>query len=206
MAMSDYAIAVVHEPLVRMISATAPGVRLAIEHLGPDSRSSDRVLLDFDALIAPLGFGFPGESRPLWRDRMVLVADRRNARLQDGCLTLDDLAALPHAVPSFGAGVLTPADRAFGELGIDRRIVLQVAGFLPLAFVVEGTDLVALVPEMLARIQLPPDGPVVVVEPPFDEVILAEGYWFGRDRLSDAAHRWFFARLDELREQLGTGV
>jgi DNA-binding transcriptional LysR family regulator len=102
--------------------------------------------------------------------------------------------------------VLTPADRAFGELGIDRRIVLQVAGFLPLAFVVEGTDLVALVPEMLARIQLPPDGPVAVVEPPFDEVILAEGYWFGRDRLSDAAHRWFFARLDELREQLGTGV
>ena len=37
----------------------------------PTSRSSDRVLLDYDALIAPLGFGFPGESRPLWRDRMV---------------------------------------------------------------------------------------------------------------------------------------
>ena len=58
--MSDYAIAVVHEPLVRLIGATAPGVRLSIEHLGPDIRSSDRVLLDYDALIAPLGFGFPG--------------------------------------------------------------------------------------------------------------------------------------------------
>ena len=74
MAMSDYAIAVVHEPLVRLMHETAPGVRLTIENLGPESRSSDRVLLDYDALIAPLGFGFPGESRPLWRDRMVLIA------------------------------------------------------------------------------------------------------------------------------------
>ena len=98
MAMSDYAIAVVHEPLLRRMSETAPGVRLTIEHLGPESASSDRVLLDYDALIAPLGFGFPGESRPLWRDRMVLIADRRNPRLRDGTLTLEDLADLPHAV------------------------------------------------------------------------------------------------------------
>ena len=125
---------------------TAPGVRLTIENLGPESRSSDRVLLDYDALIAPLGFGFPGESRPLWRDRMVLIADRGNPRLVDGALTLEDLAELPHAVPSFGPGVLTPADRAFGELGIERRVALQVTGFLPLPFVIAGTSMVALVP------------------------------------------------------------
>ena len=37
--MSDYAIAVVHEPLVRLVEAEAPGVRLSIEHLGPESAS-----------------------------------------------------------------------------------------------------------------------------------------------------------------------
>lgn len=203
MAMSDYAIAVVHEPLVRLIASTAPGVRLAIENLGPDARSSDRVLLDNDALIAPLGFGFPGQSRPLWRDRMVLLVDRDNSRLREGKLTLHDLAELPHAVPSFGPGVLTPVDRAFGELGIDRRIALQVSGFLPLPFVVAGTDLVAMVPQKLADIHVREEGPVVLVEPPFHEVVLAEGYWFGSDRLSDPAHRWFFARLDELALELG---
>ena len=36
--MSDYAIAVVHEPLLRLIGAAAPGVRLKIEDLGPDIR------------------------------------------------------------------------------------------------------------------------------------------------------------------------
>jgi hypothetical protein len=204
MAMSDYAIAVVHEPFVRLLGASAPGVRLAIENLGPDARSSDRILLDHDALIAPLGFGFPGESRPLWRDRMVLIVDRGNARLTDGHLSLEDLAELGHAVSSFGPGILTPADRAFGELGIQRHVALQVAGFLPLPFVIEGTDLVAVVPERLARMHLRPDGPLVMVEPPFDEVVLAEGYWYASDRLSDPAHRWLFARLDELAKELAT--
>ena len=46
--MSDYAIAVVHEPLVRLLRAAAPGVRLSIENLGPDARSSDRVLLEHE--------------------------------------------------------------------------------------------------------------------------------------------------------------
>ena len=204
LAMSDYAIAVVHEPLVRLMRDTAPGVRLTIEHLGPESRTSERVLIEHDALIAPLGFGFPGESRPLWRDRMVVIADRDNPRLLDGRLTLEDLAELPHAVPSFGPGVLTPVDRVFGELGIDRRIALQVYGFLPLPFVIEGTDMVAVVPELLARIHVRDGGPLVMVEPPFDEVVLAEGYWFAPDRLSDPAHRWLFGRLDELGEELAS--
>lgn len=198
LCMSDYALAVLHEPLVRMLSEAAPGVRLAIDHLGPESRTSPRVLLDYDALVAPMGIGFQGESRPLWRDRLVLIADRGNPRLRRDRLQLDDLRVLPHAVASFGAGVLTPADRAFGELGIDRHIALQVAGFLPLPFVIAGTDMVALVPEMLARMHVRPDGPLVAVEPPMDTMLLAEGYYYGRDRLSDPAHRWLFARLDEL--------
>jgi DNA-binding transcriptional LysR family regulator len=135
---------------------------------------------------------------------MVLIADRGNPRLRDGSLTLEDLAELPHAVASFGPGVLTPADRAFGELGIERRVALQVTGFLPLPFVVAGTDMVALVPEKLARIHARTAGPVVLVEPPFEEVVLAEGYWFAGDRLSDPAHRWFFDRLDEVGRDLAT--
>jgi DNA-binding transcriptional LysR family regulator len=202
LAMSDYAIAVVHEPLVRLVEAEAPGVRLSIGHLGPYVTRSSTALVEHDTLIAPMGFGFPGESRPLWRDRMVVIADRANPRLAGGRLTREDLTVLPHAAASFGPGVLTPVDRAFGELGIDRRIALTVYGFLPLPFVIEGTDMVAVVPELLARMQVRDDGPLVVVEPPFGEVVLAEGYWFDHDRLSDPAHRWLFGRLDAVRDEL----
>ncbi|GCD89933.1 LysR family transcriptional regulator [Nocardioides sp. LS1] len=207
MMMSDYSIAVVHEPLVRRVSELAPGVRLAIDHLGggPDIRSSDRILHECDALVAPLGFGFPGESRPLWRDRMVCIVDAHHPRLRDGALTLEDLAALPHATASFGPGILTPVDRVFGELGIERRIEMIVSGWLPLSFAIEGTDLVAVVPERLARLVVRDGGPIVQVEPPFGEVLLAEGYWFGRDRLADPAHQWFFARLDEVGASLALG-
>ena len=202
LTMSDYAIAIVHDPLVARVSELAPGVRLKIDHLGPDARTSDRILLEYDALVAPLGFGFPGDSRPLWRDRMVCLVDGRRHDIEDGGLSVEDLAALPHAVASFGPGILTPVDRIFGELGIDRRIQVRVAGWLPLPFVVEGTDLVAVVPERLSRIHTRGDGPLVQVEPPFPQVLLAEGYWFARDRLADPAHQWLFARLDELGEVL----
>ncbi|MFT3873919.1 MAG: LysR family transcriptional regulator [Nocardioides sp.] len=202
LTMSDYAIAVVHEPLVRLVEAEAPGVRLSIGHLGPDSRSSDRILVDNDALIAPLGFGFPGASRPLWKDRMVVLADRSNPCLRDGRLSLDALAEVQHAVASFGPGVLTPVDRVFGDYGIERRIALQVFGFLPLPFVIQGTDMVAVVPEMLARLHRTADSHLVMIELPFGEVVLSEGYWFAESRLSDPAHRWLFDRLDAVGTEL----
>ncbi len=201
LTMSDYAIAIVHEPLLARMSELAPGVRLRIDHLGPDIRSSDRVLLEYDALIAPLGFGFPGESRPLWRDRMVLLVDPRHHDLSNG-LTLEDLARLPHAQATFGPGILTPVDRVFGELDIHRQMQVSVSGWLPLPFVIEGTNLVGVVPERLAKLHTSGSGPLVQVEPPFGEVVLAEGYWFARDRLADPAHEWFFDRLDEVAAAL----
>lgn len=194
--MSDYAIAVVHEPLVRRVRELAPGVRLRIDNMGPDVRTSHTILLECDALVAPLGFGFPGDSRPLWRDRMVCLVDRNHPGAEG--LTLDDLARLPHAVASFGQGIITPVDRVFGELGIDRRVQVTVHGWLSLPFVIEGTDLVAVVPERLARLHTRVGGPLVQVEPPFGRVLLAEGYWYARDRGTDPAHQWLFARLDEV--------
>lgn len=203
LTMSDYAIAVLHEPLVRLVEEEAPGVRLSIGHLGPDSRSSDRVLVDNDVIVAPAGFGFPGLSRPLWSDRMVVIADRDNPRLVEGRLTLEDLAELPHAVGSFGHGVLTPVDRVFGELRVERRIALHVFGFLPLLFVIEGTDMVAVVPELLAQQHLRADSRLVMVEPAFGDIaVLAEAYWFAENRLADPAHRWLFGRFDAAAAEL----
>ena len=124
--MSDYAIAVVHEPLLARVSELAPGVRLRIDHLGPDARSSDRVLLEYDALIAPLGLRFPGRvpaavARP---DGLPGGPGAIRDLGADG-LTLDDLAGCRTPWPTFGPGILTPVDRVFGELGIDRRIAGQ---------------------------------------------------------------------------------
>jgi len=201
LTMSDYALSVVHAPLLERVRRRAPGVRLEVEPLGPDVRESDRVLVDHDVLVGPLGYGFPGVSRPFFRDRMVCLVDHQNSRLADGRLTMADLAALPHAVASFGRYNLTPADRVLGELGVDRKVNIVVSGYLPLPHVIEGTDMVAVLPERLAR-RHEGWGGLVAVEPPFGEAVLSEGYWYAAHREADAAYRWFFARLDEVAAAL----
>jgi len=210
--MSDYAMSVLHDPLLGAMTAQAPHVRLAVAGMPPDIRESDRVIVDHDVLVGPLGYGFPGESRPLWRDRMVCLVDPGNPRLRDGALTLEDVAALPHAVAEFGLSRrnLTPVDRTLGELGVDRHVQVTVEGWLPLPFVIERTDMVAIVPERLARLHAQPGGPLVLVEPPFGHITLAEGYYFAPSRLAEPAYRWFFDRLDEvahvLEERAPAGV
>jgi DNA-binding transcriptional LysR family regulator len=195
--MSDYAISVLREVLLARVSRLAPEVRLQVHSLAPQARASGRILADYDVVVAPLGYGFPGDSRPLWQDRFVVLADQANPRLRDGALTLADVAALPHAVAAFGQGNLTPADRVLAELGVERRVQVQVTGYLPLPFVVEGTEMVAMVPERFARLHARPRGPLVMVEPPFGRVVLAEGYYFAPGRARDAAYRWLLDQLEE---------
>ena len=200
--MSDYAISVLLEPLLARVGARAPHVRLTVDHLLPATSASDRLLIDYDAMIAPLGYGFPGESRPLWRDRMVCLMAAGHPRAVGPELTLDDLRSLSHAEAGFGAGTLTPVGRVLGELDVHHRVEVQVRGWLPLPFVLAGSDLVAIVPERLARLHVRPGGPLVMREPPFGQVLLVEGYWYAANRLHDPADRWLFAQLDEVAAEL----
>jgi len=194
-ALSDYAFTVLHGPLMRQIASRAPGVALDFSPIPPDMHMSDRGLLWYDFLVGPLGYGFRGESETLFRDRFVCVADPRNERLVDGSLSLRDFEALPHAAATFGPN-LTPIDRALSSLGIARNIRVSTVGWLSLPFVVAGTDLVAVLPERLAR-RVQPLADVAVVEPPFGPVELVEALWWHPTRDVDAGHHWLRQALRE---------
>lgn len=198
LTMSDYAMSVLLEPLLSRVADRAPGVRLTVDHIQPAPHAAARVLLDYDAMVAPLGLGFTGCSRRLWRDRMVCLLAADNPRVGEGPLTLADLARMPHAEASFGPGTVTPCNRVLGELDVRRRVQVTVDGWLPVPFVIEGTRLIAIVPERLARQHVRPGGPLVVMEPPFGEVLLVEGYWYAATRLHDPGTRWLFGLLDEV--------
>ena len=162
---------------------------------------SEHGLRNCDALIGPLGFGFPGSQAPLFRDRFVCIVDPSNSRLADGRLTLDDLSALPHAVRSCGRTHVTPADRVMDELSVRRQIQVTTVGFLPLPFLVAGTDLVAVIPERLALGVAVPLG-LTVVEPPFGRVELIETLWWHPDRASTPEHAWLRRILTEAAASL----
>lgn len=187
--LSDYSIMVLIEPLLRRVHEVAPGVGLELSPIPPDMQETDRGLLQHDLLIAPLGFRFLGRSEVVFRDRFVCIVDPANPRLRDGWLSLADLGELPHAGATFGHAGLNPAERALDELGVRRNVQVTTVGWLSLPFVVAGTDLVAMIPERLARRVAGPAG-ISVVEPPFGLVELVEEAWWHPLRAHDPALLW----------------
>jgi DNA-binding transcriptional LysR family regulator len=198
---SDYTVSVLADPLLRRVQELAPRVRLELHPIPPDMAESERGLIKHDVLIGPQGYNFPGRQQVLFRDRFVCVADPDNPRLTDGKLTLDDLEQLSHAVPTFGNSQPTPADRALDELGVKRRVQVSVVGWLTVPFVVAGTNLVAVVPERLAR-KVAGTTRLAVVEPPFGRVDLIETAFWHPKRSGDPAVRWLLTVIRAVAGEL----
>jgi DNA-binding transcriptional LysR family regulator len=202
--LSDYAFTVINDPLLRQIAEQAPGIRVEVGPIPWDMHISDRGLLQYDFLVGPLGCGFTGESATLFTDRFVCVVDPAHDRLAGGSLSLKDFENLPHAVANFGPN-LTPLDRALSAKGIRQNPRVSTVGWLSLPFVVAGTDLVAALPERLAR-RVADLARVTVVEPPFGEVDLVEAVWWHPTRESDPGHRWLLGLLRGLADAVSAGA
>lgn len=201
--MSDYAVTVLIDPLLRRAHEVAPGVGLTISPMPPDLHESDRALLQHDLMIGPLGFTFPGESTVIFKDRWVCIADPANPRLAKGEVTLSDIAELPLALATFGQppGTLSAVELVLEALGVPRHIQVTTVGWLPLPFVVAGTDLLAIVPERLAR-RVADTAGVTVRVPPFGSAELVEAAWWHPTRSGDPALRWLRSVVADVAKEL----
>ena len=186
--MSDYMMSVLVQPLLEAIGAEAPEVRIDFHPLVYGQPESDTLLRCHDMMLVPLGYQLPGVSEAVMHDRFVCILDRDNPRLTDGRLTLRDLAEMPHAAASFGKSQ-TPAGRQLETLGINPKVQVSAPGFGVLPFLVAGTDMVALVPERLAR-RFEGFTRVVVVPTPFPDVPLVEALYWHHNRHADPGHTW----------------
>jgi DNA-binding transcriptional LysR family regulator len=173
--------------LLQRVHELAPGVRLETWPITTALLETGHSLLGFDVLIGPAGFRPDGDSEVLLRDRIVYVADPANPRLRDGRLTAEDLAALPHAAARLPQAQLIT--EALDRLGVTPRVVATAGGWLPLPFLVAGTDLVAAVPELLAR-RISSAVGVTVIEPPFGTIELTEAAWWHPLHTVDPALTW----------------
>jgi len=195
-AVSGQSVLALNALLVR-VRKLAPRVRL--ETWRPVTAAlldSDRGLLWCDLLLAPAGLQPAGEGELIWRDRFVYVADPANPWLRDGRLSLADLAAAPHAAVRLPPGQPAPVAAAIAEHGITPDVMVTTAGWLALPFLVAGTDLVAAVPERLARKVAAAAG-ITVIEPPFGPVEITETAWWHPMRGTDPALTWLRTTLKE---------
>lgn len=189
-AASDYTVSILADPLLRLVKRTAPRISLNLHPLPPTLPHAPHVLATDDLLIGPVGYDFPGRHVELFRDRFVCVVDPVASGLgAAAALTLDDLARMPHAAPTFAPGSHTPVDRVLDELGIVPKTAVTVFGWLSVPFVLPGTGMVAIMPERMARLAIRSTR-LAVLEPPFGPVELVEAAYWHPSRSDDPAVRW----------------
>ncbi len=201
--LSDYALTVLGEPLLGIVGASAPCIRIDFRAIPDDLDldGMDRLLLRRDLVIGPVGHGITGNGETVFSAWFVCLVDCDNPRLEGGKLTLDTLTKLPHAATNFGRTTTTPVDRRLAELNVERCIEVGVQGFLPLPFLVAGTDLVAFVPERLAsRFRIHPR--LRVVEPPLQRIDLVESMFWHPSRDQDLGHQWLRSIVREAAARL----
>jgi DNA-binding transcriptional LysR family regulator len=202
-SLSDWSIVILEELLLRRVHELAPEVNLKMYRITRDMTESDRWVLQHDLLIAPMGFYRPGGlSKVICRDRFVCIADPDNPRLRDGRLTLESLRALPWATAELPHAEADPVQAELERLDIRPTAALTTVGWLPLPFLIGGTDMVAVVPERLAHRVADAAG-VMVIEPPFGKIELIEAAWWHPTRATDPAHTWLRTILGEVASPLG---
>ncbi|WP_217376621.1 LysR family transcriptional regulator [Paenarthrobacter ureafaciens] len=184
---SGYAAALLIGPIRRILREEAPRASVEFVPLGsikPELAEFSR----FDLLVAPADYGMPGSSRHLFRDSFVAIVSADNPILERD-FNLAELAGMPHVVARIADVIRTPADMLFEQYGLKRNVVTSAAGFNSMPLLVQGTDLVALVPRMLA-IKAQSSGIRMLDLPLEDEVYLVESLFWHPAQTNDPASTW----------------
>ena len=199
-SMSEYAMTVLAEPLIRLMAERAPACSLAFDPLDVRPDQLEAQLMRRDLIIAPAGFDFPGRTQPVFTDHLVCLVARDQPRLRDGALTVADLAAMPHALAVFAAAgrQRRPLEVALERVGITERTVLvQVTSLLAVPFAVAGTDMCGFVPSRLAA-RCTDILDLVPARTPLETVRITEvAHWHPR-REQDPAVVWLRRLLHEV--------
>ena len=201
--LSDYSMTVLGEPLLRRVRDLAPGARVQLQLAAVEIADGDRSLLGYDLLIGPPRPAPDDQPEVIVRDRMVYVADPANPRLRDGRLAAEDLATLPHAATRFTDPSADPAARVLLRHGISPNVVLTTAGWLPLPFLVAGTDMVAAMPERLAR-RMNAAARVTIAEVPLGVIELVEAARWHPLHATDLGLTWLRGIVAEVAASLAT--
>jgi DNA-binding transcriptional LysR family regulator len=200
-AASDFVAAMIVEPLRRILRAEAP--KVSVEFVPTSTVRVDQSDFNrWDLIIAPMGYSIPGDKKQIFRDSFVAVVDSGNPVLDSDPLQAQDLVKMPHAVGYFGEMIKTPADIFWDQLGLTRKVAAHVSGLLALPMLVEGTDLVALVPRMLAY-KARRGANISVIEFPVEaEPVLVEAMFWHPGRAADPASVWLRGAVQRACAQL----
>jgi LysR family nod box-dependent transcriptional activator len=199
---SDYSLLMLIGPLVRHLAVAAPAVTIRVLPRSPDAV---RLIRDGDIDLAIE----PAEIMPevalasarLWADRWLCCVWEGNSVVEDH-LTLEAYLAMGHLVYSMGRGQpVSMVDEHLARSLVPRRIEFTVESFLLAPFLLEGTDLVTVVPEKAAPF-LRRTAAVRLLESPVPLPSITEMLWWHPRHDTDRAHAWIRTRIAEIAAAL----
>lgn len=173
--------------LLAQVRSVAPRARLNVSHLSQDTR---RLLETGEADLA-LGF-IPGleagfHEQALYAQDFVCLVNARHPRIGQ-TFTTKAYREESH-VGILSSTSYTMLQTALKSQKVERKVALELPGFLGLAAIVSATDLVATVPRMIGE-SLAATGAIRVLACPIRvPVFMVKQYWHARFH-HDAGHRW----------------
>jgi DNA-binding transcriptional LysR family regulator len=197
---SDYVAMLMLGPLMKRLTALAPGISARFVALEPTL--GDRLAagyVDFAIVPSDLAPGFP--SIQLFQDTWTCAVSADHPSTGDR-LTIDEFMALPHL--AFNASDLehtTLAEEYFTRMGYEARIVASTHSFATAVFSLHGTPLVAMVPKRLGM-QLLQRAQIKLIEPPFAVPPFDEKLVWNPRFTASPAHAWLRAQLEEVAKLL----
>jgi DNA-binding transcriptional LysR family regulator len=190
LVLSDYAMALLGEPLMRILRAEAPGVRLSFQQMTTSVVDFQETLRQSDGVIVPPEYIRGHPSTKLITDRWVCIVARDNPRIGD-TVTTADLAEMPW-VASYDQTAISssPPVRQLRAMGVEPHVELSVEGFLVVPSLIAGTDRIAFIQEKLARRFTDLAGVRVLPSPLPNNEHLVALHWDASET-NDPGHRWF---------------
>ncbi|MFJ3487636.1 LysR family transcriptional regulator [Pseudomonas sp. NPDC090202] len=135
-------------PLLRRLRREAPGIRLVIHHT--DCQRISNLLGNGEISV---GISYTDEL-PATAKRKFLRTIRPMVLRADGAragLSLDEFCRRPHATVSSMGDLVSDTERGLKRLSRSRQVVLAVPRFSALPVLLQDSDLLAVVPDYVAR-------------------------------------------------------
>jgi LysR family nod box-dependent transcriptional activator len=197
-AMSDYVMVVLGQPLLQRLNAIAPQIEIhftAVRGALPKLMANRNV----DLCILPLNTlsGFP--SQILFRDRWICAVWNGHPDVGNR-IDRDCFSKIPQ-VKFYVGRPSSDGDRYLEAMGIERDIKITVESFLTSPFLIRGTRLLALVQERLAR-RLERTAELKLLEPPVKIPELTMSMSWNNLDTDNAAHIWLRNLLTEVASDL----
>lgn len=194
-AAMDYVQQIIALPLILKLRRLAPNVKVA---LLPVQGQSIKTLFEQNkidlALVSDQHLSQDIHKKVIYEERYVCAMSHSHP-MASKVLTLEQFCSLPFAMLSYNGGEFSGAtDIALQKLGRQRKVMVSVNHISLLPQLMKGSDLVAVLPEHLAKTL-----PNLHLQPPPIEV---EGFrmmmaWHERTQ-QDMAHRWLREILQDV--------